>query len=393
MCNDLVSVIIPCYNQAHFLDEAIESVRSQTHKHFEIIVVNDGSTDNTHEVAKRYDNIVYKFQRNKGLASARITGAFHSKGSYLVFLDSDDRLLPEALETGVESSKTHPECAFVFGKYQLIASDGSPLPTPQQTQVRKDFYIRLLRKNFIGVPAMVMYRRSAFEHIGGFRKIADAGADYDLYIRIAREFPIHGHSKTVVEYRVHDGNMTKNNSLMLKSSVTVRRAHMKYVKGNRDHLTALLTGLRVVQEYYGGRLINDLHANRKSVNWLARFQILVTLLRYHPLGFINLFSPKLYLYFFARYEGKLEMTDFSSIGGWAWDMNRPNTPLEIEILVDNKPIATVPAAGFRKDLEVEGKGNGYHGFCYQLPNELKDRKPHSKGARVAGANFPLHYSP
>src|SRR5918997_500688 len=107
----LVSVVIPCYNQAHFLGEAIESVLSQTYPHFEVVVVDDGSTDNTQEVAARYPGVRYIRQENQGLAGARNAGIRRSNGSFLVFLDADDRLLPRALEAGLKALKEHPECA------------------------------------------------------------------------------------------------------------------------------------------------------------------------------------------------------------------------------------------------------------------------------------------
>src|ERR671910_1122682 len=120
----LVSVVIPCYNQAHFLGEAIESVLSQSYPHHEIVVVDDGSTDDTSEVASRYDGVRLVRQENRGLAGARNTGIRHSEGDYLVFLDADDRLLPEALRAGVECFESHPECAFVFGRFRYISVDG-----------------------------------------------------------------------------------------------------------------------------------------------------------------------------------------------------------------------------------------------------------------------------
>src|SRR5919107_192619 len=105
---DLVSVVIPCYNQAHFLSEAIESVLAQTYPYFEIIVVDDGSTDNTSEVAGRYSGVRCIRQDNQGLSGARNSGLRHSKGEYLVFLDADDRLLPQALEVGLECLRAYP---------------------------------------------------------------------------------------------------------------------------------------------------------------------------------------------------------------------------------------------------------------------------------------------
>ena len=112
----LVTVVIPCYNQAHFLTEAIESVLSQSYPNFEVVVVDDGSTDDTSEVAGRYPQKVRLIrQENRGLSGARNTGIGHARGEYVVFLDADDRLLPEALEVGIEQLEAHPECAFVSG--------------------------------------------------------------------------------------------------------------------------------------------------------------------------------------------------------------------------------------------------------------------------------------
>src|SRR5215212_9805350 len=117
----LVSIIIPCYNQAYFLGEAIDSILAQGYPHFEIVVVDDGSTDNTAEVAARYLEVRCIRQDNRGQASARNTGLHQSRGSYLVFLDADDRLLPSALQEHLECMKEHPERAFVSGHYREIA--------------------------------------------------------------------------------------------------------------------------------------------------------------------------------------------------------------------------------------------------------------------------------
>src|SRR5215212_10726407 len=134
----LVSVIIPCYNQAHFLGEAIESVISQSYKNFEIIVVDDGSTDNTSEVASSYEEVRLVRQQNRGLAGARNRGLGEARGEYVVFLDSDDRLVSEALEVGVRELEAHPECAFVSGHYRAIDAAGSPAPASHLPRVEGD---------------------------------------------------------------------------------------------------------------------------------------------------------------------------------------------------------------------------------------------------------------
>src|SRR5215213_6785783 len=164
----LVSVVIPCYNQAHFLGEAIESALAQSYPHFEIVVIDDGSTDTTSEVAGRYPGVRCVRQDNQGLSAARNSGLHHSEGEYVVFLDADDRLLPEALEAGIGCLKAYPECAFASGRYRFIAGDGSFLKHPRERPFDKDSYVALLQRNYIGVPAVVMYRRAVFASVGGF---------------------------------------------------------------------------------------------------------------------------------------------------------------------------------------------------------------------------------
>src|SRR4030095_13786323 len=108
-----VSVVITCYNHGHFLREAIESVLAQSYRNFEIILVDDGSTDDTSKIAATYPGVRYIHQKNSGLATARNTGIKHSNGQFVVFLDADDRLVSNALEAGIQHLNANPECAFV----------------------------------------------------------------------------------------------------------------------------------------------------------------------------------------------------------------------------------------------------------------------------------------
>jgi glycosyltransferase involved in cell wall biosynthesis len=260
----LVSVVIPCYNQAHFLGEAIESVLVQSYPHHEIVVVDDGSTDNTSEVASSYPVVRCIRQANTGLSGARNTGLRESRGEYLVFLDSDDRLIPEALEVGLECLQAHPECAFTSGHCKVIAADGSLLSSPPQLHVERDHYIALLHDNYIWMPAMVMYRRWVFESVDGFDARVNAAADYDLYLRVARRFPIHSHDRMVAEYRKHGSGMTSNPALMLGTSMTVLRSQRKQVKGIKQYEEAYRAGLRFWRGWYGDPLVDRVRAHLRG---------------------------------------------------------------------------------------------------------------------------------
>ena len=260
----LVSVVVPCYNQAHFLGEAVESVLAQSYSRFEIVVIDDGSTDNTSEIAERYRRVRCIRQDNQGLSAARNSGLRQSKGEYVVFLDADDRLLPEALQEGIECLKAHPECAVAFGPYRLIASDGSFLKQRRQPIVDKDSYAALLQRNYIGVPAVVMYRRAVFESVGGFDSSVDASADADLYLRIARRFAVCSHDKVVAEYRQHGVNMSSNAGRMLRTSLTALRKQRRHVKGNKQYEEAYKAGIRNRRLRYGDRLVDEVRARTES---------------------------------------------------------------------------------------------------------------------------------
>jgi len=255
----LVSVVIPCYNQAHFLGEAIESVLKQTYKHFEIVVVDDGSTDNTSEVARRYSGIRCIEQANQGLSAARNTGIRESKGEYLVFLDADDRLRPIALEAGLNCFSVFPECAFVYGAYRFIASDGFPLWRPILNRVDKDHYLEFLRENYIGMNGTVMFRRDILESVGGFDTLLTACEDYDVYLRTARIFPIYCHNTFVAEYRKHAMNMSGDAELMLRTVLFVLGSQWMYAKEDIQYRKAYNAGIRHAKYFYGVRLVKQIY--------------------------------------------------------------------------------------------------------------------------------------
>src|SRR5215467_7346101 len=148
---DLMSIIIPCYNQAHYLGDAIASARSQTYPFVEVIVVDDGSTDDTAAVVARHAPVRYLRQPNRGLPAARNAGWQASKGRYVIFLDADDRLLPNAVNVGVTVLAARPDAALAVGLERRIAADGSPLPTPRRARVDTDYYASLVRRCWIVV--------------------------------------------------------------------------------------------------------------------------------------------------------------------------------------------------------------------------------------------------
>ncbi len=288
----LISVVIPCYNQSAFLADAIDSVCSQSYCPVEVIVVDDGSTDATAQIAARYPHVTYLHQENRGLSAARNTGLAASRGEFLVFLDADDRLLPDALRVGHDALNAHPECGFVSGHHHHIDRFGAvERAYPQEPMAHTDPYLALLMNNFIGMHAAVMYRKDVFDAVGGFDAGLSACEDYDLYLRIAHRFPIVRHDRIVAEYRHHDTNMSRDSTHMSKTVVAVLDAQRTRLSGRGERLNAYRTGVRNWVNYYGQEILRELADALDARNWAAARRLLVTLLRYTPFWISRLVKP------------------------------------------------------------------------------------------------------
>ena len=262
---NLVSVVIPCYNQGQFLGEAIESVLGQSCQDFEIIVVDDGSTDNTADVACRYSAARYLRQENAGRSTARNAGLGESRGEFVAFLDADDRLLPHALQTALASFEEHPECAFVSGRCRVIAADGSILSVPRQRCVERDHYLELLRAgSYIWCPASVLYRRRVFDFVHGFDPALVPVEDYDLYLRITKDFAVHCHGELIAEYRQHGANTSRNLAVMQKAALAAHEAQWNTAKANKRLRQAYGAGRHFWEEQY------PLHQMIRRIREIAR---------------------------------------------------------------------------------------------------------------------------
>lgn len=266
MSGALVSVVIPCFDQAHFLPDSIESALDQTHDLKEIIVVDDGSTDDTAQVASRYPEVKLLSQSNLGLAVARNSGLKASGGDYLVFLDADDCLKPGALAAGLECIAKHPECAFAWGRFNIRNVRGEVWEPQSAPDQRGDEYAKLLCGNHIAMHATVIYRRDTLELIGGFDTSLQACEDYDLYLRIARRFPIVKHETVVAEYRRHGHNMSVDSPKMLAAVLCVLEMQRDYVDQHPIYKMAFARGIRSWKRFYGvrsfGKIARELFAFR-----------------------------------------------------------------------------------------------------------------------------------
>ena len=222
---ETVSVVITAYNHAHFLDDALRSVFSQTRLPDHVIVIDDGSQDDPGAVASGYPGVQVVRQANAGLAAARNAGLHANDAGYIVFLDADDMLSPVALECGLRCFAENPDSGMVYGAHRRVDAALAPMGPALSGRPGGSPYHALLRGNFIGMHAAVMYDRAKLAECGGFDSALKRCEDYDVYFRMALRHPVASHPGVVADYRIHGKNMSADHAAMLDAALVVQQRY------------------------------------------------------------------------------------------------------------------------------------------------------------------------
>ena len=195
--NNKVSIVIPCYNQAHWLSDAIESALAQTYKDIEVIVVNDGSKDNTSEVAKRYPNVKLIEQPNKGLSGARNSGIKKAAGGWILTLDADDKIHPDFVKKTIGLNDIVTTTLETFGDEKRIWKSNLIHPT----------YNDLVEKNHLNCCSL--FKKDVWTSVGGYdEQMRDGYEDWDFWIRATKNgFNITRIDDVLFYYRKHGVSM------------------------------------------------------------------------------------------------------------------------------------------------------------------------------------------
>jgi glycosyltransferase involved in cell wall biosynthesis len=247
MNQSLISVIITCYNHGHYLAEAIDSVIAQNYNHVEIVVIDDGSTDNTKEVASKYSSVKYIYQANKGLSTARNRGVEHSAGEFILFLDADDWLLPSGLYTNHRFLINHPEAAFVSGDFKILKVARNEM-VEMRTEIKGHHFNRLLEFNYISMIAAVLFRRWVFDEFY-FDATLEACEDYDLYFKVTRKYQVAHHNEFIAVYRFHDSNMSGNTANMMNTAIETIKKQEQYLLTKKER-ESFKKGIRDTKLWY-----------------------------------------------------------------------------------------------------------------------------------------------
>lgn len=224
-----VSIIIPCYKQAHYLRQAVDCALGQSHPDVEVIVVDDGSPDDTAQVAAEYGDLIrYVRKPNAGLPAARNTGILASTGEWLIYLDADDLLPHDLVERHLETARENPGAGVVYATYHYVDSEGLPFGPRFDPQVPEDAFHTYLTGNLFP-PHAGMTHRAALANAGLFDVHLNSYEDWDMWIRLACTGA--GFARTTspgVPYRQHPTSMSQNFDRMRRAGLKVLRKSATY---------------------------------------------------------------------------------------------------------------------------------------------------------------------
>tara|TARA_R110000823_G_scaffold32383_4_gene91338 strand:- start:135 stop:1052 length:918 start_codon:yes stop_codon:yes gene_type:complete len=257
--NKLVSVIVPVYNRAHLVSETIQSILSQTYEPVEIILINDGSSDESLSILREYERrfptkVRVIDQPNQGQIIARNNGIEAAQGKYIAFLDSDDLWLEDKLER--QMPLFEPGVGLVYSGTEIIDEDGQTIRVePADESITGDIYPQLLIKNRM-TGGTVVVTAEALEHVGLFSTDFKAAENWDLWLRICKVYSARVVRDPLIKYRIHEDNMSGDGQLMLRAKLQIIEKHCNL--NSKDSVIGRFSRLAYADYHY-----------RKGLNYFA----------------------------------------------------------------------------------------------------------------------------
>lgn len=249
-----ISVVTPTYNRPELLINSVNSVLSQTYSDFELIVIDDCSSDNTPGVLKGFRDERLKVIRNssnKGIAAVRNIGVTSSQGKYIAFLDDDDEWLPDKLEKQIRIMENSPESlGCVYSGCLTTGPDGSEIVSTSIPRYRNKVLNELLLENFI-TTSTTLVKKSSIEKAGLFDEDIPYGEDYDMWIRIAEDFEFDFAPEPLTKYRIHPNSITRNYAKVINGIEKILSKHRSLFARNKKAYCNHLLFLGVIYCYSG----------------------------------------------------------------------------------------------------------------------------------------------
>lgn len=217
-----VTVVIPAYNAMRYIAETMDTVLAQTYQDFEVLVVNDGSTDETpnwvNQISQKEPKVRMVSQANKGLAGARNTGVANARGKYIAFIDADDLWERTKLEQQVNSLESNPKAGLCYTWTALADSEGRATGRVIASHAEGDVWQQMTEMNIVCCGSTPMIRRSCFDDVGEFSVDVSPSDDWDMWWRIAAKYSFTVVKEPLIRYRQHPNNSSKKCEHMLKTS-------------------------------------------------------------------------------------------------------------------------------------------------------------------------------
>jgi glycosyltransferase involved in cell wall biosynthesis len=235
----LVSVVIATYNMSEYLPLAVRSALDQTYQNIEVLIVDDGSTDDTRKVVQPLlddPRVRYLFQENKGQAAAKNHGIRESRGDYVAFLDADDMWAPEKLQLQIPLFLRTESVGVVYSRVLYIDESGKELRVADNELFRGRVSGPLLIRNFIGFGTSVV-RRECFDRLGVLKEHVRMGIDYDLWLRFSTRYEFDYVDCPLLHYRVWAGQMSNNCRGRYLNGIEIMKAFLREFPGVVDKKT------------------------------------------------------------------------------------------------------------------------------------------------------------
>jgi len=239
-----ISVVIPVFNGTRFITETIQSVWDQTYPPLEIIVVDDGSSDNSADIISQLSGpipLIYHFQPNQGSATARNRGVAIAKGEWVALLDQDDVWYPDKLAAQTDRIRTEPRVPFVYSGFDCIDEAGRLIPVPKAITKRDP----LFQNQPVAVPSTVLVNKEVFVNLGGFNEFIRLGEDA-LFYRIALEHPIDRIPRSLIKYRRHLSQTSKSKRVWEETYPLFHQAAWEVFRDNPEKQAILARKTAVV---------------------------------------------------------------------------------------------------------------------------------------------------
>ena len=271
-----VSIIITTYNRANFIEEALNSVLAQTYINWEIIIIDDGSTDNTKDIVNKYlynNKIFYYYQNNTKQAGALNTGLKYAKGEWIAFLDSDNRWLPNRLESAIKHINIGTNAGLIYGDIYTINESGKRISDKNMKRFSGKVTSRLLFDNFITFNTTLI-KKNILDKIGGFNSNLERAPDYDCWLRASTVTNVLYIKEYLADYRIMDDQIsTDKTARLINNEKTLKR----FIENYGSYLTN-----KEINKGYSAFYLRKARYYKGERRYIISIHSLLTSLLYYP---------------------------------------------------------------------------------------------------------------